>query len=192
MSISKSQLNALNSGVLESFGEIESPDINEGVALEKVLFNIAKRLVEDLRDSATKKGVVATKTLRSSIAPTPAHSSGDTVEVSIGMDKQWRWAEKGRHRGKRPPIKAIEEWITSKGIPVRQSRIQSGNSVLAARKSLAFAIAKKIGSKGTIKRFQYKGSAFIKSVLTDANMRIISEHLAELQGQKIRLYFRVS
>jgi hypothetical protein len=188
MSISKSQLTALNSGVLESFGELESPDINEGVALERVLFNIAKRLTEDLRDSATKKGVVATKTLRSSIAPTPAFTNGDTVEVGIVMDKQWRYAEKGRRPGKRPPIKPIEEWITSKGIKLNPAK---GQSTLEARHSLAIAISKKIGKKGTIKRFQYKGSGFIKSVLSKANMEIIAEHLAELQGQKIRLYFKV-
>lgn len=188
MSISKSQLDALNSGVLEQIGELDSPDINEGVALEKVLFNIAKKLTEDLRDSATKKGVVATKTLRSSIAPTPAHTNGNIVEVAIVMDKQWRWAEKGRKPGKMPPIKALEKYITAKGIRLNPAK---GQSTLEARHSLAYAFAIKIAKKGTIKRFQYRGSGFIKSVLSKANMEIIAEHLAELQGQKIRLYFKV-
>ncbi len=189
MSITKSQLNAINSGVLESLGELESPDINEGTALERVLFNIAKRLCEDLRDSATKKGVVATKRLRSSIDPTPAFQNGDAVEVNIVMDKQWRYAEKGRRPGKRPPLKPIEDWITSKGIKLN---LKKGQTSLEARHSLAIAIAAKIGKRGTIKRFQYRGSGFIKSVLTTANMKIIGEHLAELQGQKIRLFFKVS
>ena len=191
MSIEKSQLDALNRGLLDAIGEAQSPDLDEGTVLERALQNIAKVLVEDLRNSATKKGVVATQTLRSSIAPTPSIQSTDAVEVSIVMDKQWRWAEYGRRKGKGPPIKAIEEWITAKGIPIRIDKTQSGQSVLDARRSLAFKIARKIKSKGTIKRFRYKGSRFIASVMTKENVRKISEHLAEMAGKKIELYFKV-
>lgn len=190
MSISKSQLDAINSGVLDTLGDPNNPEFT-GTPMETALFNIAQKLVEDLRKSATAKNVVATKRLRSSIDPTPATSSGNTVEVSIVMEDHWKYAEYGRKKGKRPPIQAIEDWITAKGIPVRRSKGQSSQSVIDARKSLAFAIAKKIGARGTIKRFQYKGSNFIKSVMTRENIKIISQHLAELQGQKIRLYFKI-
>src|SRR5689334_20721081 len=124
MSISKAQLDAINSGVLENMGTLESPDLNEGTALEQAMYNIAVRLTEDLRKSATSKSVLATKTLRSSIDPTQATKSGDTVEVAIVMEDHWRYAEYGRRRGRIPPISAIEQWITAKGIPVRKSKGQ--------------------------------------------------------------------
>lgn len=198
MSISKSQLDALNSGVLETIGSLDTPDLAEGVGMEKILFNIAQILVKDLRESATKKGVVATKRLRSSIAPTPAHTSGNIVEVAIVMDKHWKRAEKGRPPGKSPmkkigkswiAFKEIRDWITAKGIKLD---VKKGQTTIQARAELALLIARKIGAKGTIKRFQYKGSGFIKSVLTTANQKIIAEHLAEMQGEKIRLYFKVN
>jgi hypothetical protein len=87
-----------------------------------------------------------------------------------------------------PSIKSIEEWITAKGIPVRRSRGQSKQSVLDRRHSMAIAIAKKIYLKGTIKRFGYKGSDFIKEVLTDQNLQVISDIIAEKYGMKLAIY----
>lgn len=186
MSISKSQLDAINSGVLDTIGDIDSPDLADEGALDKMLFNIAKQLSDDLRKSATSKGVVATKELRSSIDPTQVKPIPDGLEVSIIMSPQWKYAEKGRKSGKRPPIRPIEEWITAKGI---QPKPKKGQTTLEWRKSLAFAISRKIGKSGTIKRFQYKGSRFIAEVLTPDYIAIIANHLAEMQGKKIQLYF---
>lgn len=190
MSISKSQLDALNLGLLDNIGQANSPDLGEGTILEQAMMNIARQLSDDLKKSARTKGVVATRSLIQSIAPTPAITTVGRVEVTIVMDKEWRFANYGRKKGKRPPIKSIEDWITAKGIPVRTSRSQPGQSVLDMRRSMAFAIARKIGSRGTIKRFQYKGSKFVESVMTKENIRIIAQHLAELQGKKIELYFK--
>lgn len=192
MSINKNQLDALNRGLFDSIGEEDSPDLATGSTLEEAMFNIAKQISEDLRDSATAKGVVATKQLRSSIDPTKARWNGNAIEVAVVMKKEWRWAEYGRGKGKRPPIAAIEEWITRKGIPVRQNKGQSRETVLNMRHSMAIAIAKKIAKLGTIKRFQYKGSRFIREVLTVEAMNQIAKHLSELQGRKIQLYFTVT
>lgn len=49
------------------------------------------------------------------------------------------YIEKGRKPGKRPPTKAIEQWITDKGLILRN----------ISKKSLAYLIAKKIGEEGT-------------------------------------------
>lgn len=190
MSISKSQLDAINSGILDTLGEPNTPDLNEGNVLERALMNIAQKLSDDLKAEARKKGVTASRSLIQSIKPIPSQTSASAVEVSIVMEDHWRYANYGRKRGKRPPIKSIEEWITEKGL-IKAGRDRSGRTPLQQRRSLAFAIAAKIGSKGTIKRFQYKGSKFIESVLTRENVKRIAEHLAELQGRKIELYFEV-
>lgn len=190
MSISKSQLDALNLGLLDNIGEPNSPDLNEGTVLEKALMNIAQQISDDLKAEARKKGVTASRSLIQSIKPQPSLTSPTAVEVSIVMEDHWRFANYGRRRGKRPPIKSIEEWITEKGL-IKAGRDKSGRTPLEQRKSMAFAIAAKIGAKGTIKRFQYKGSKFIEAVLTKENVRKIAEHLGRLQGRKIELYFNV-
>lgn len=192
MSISKNQLDAINSGVLDTIGDIDIPSLNDGRTLDQALFNIAELLVKELRESATKKGVVASKRLRSSIAPTPTTNGIDVVEVSIVMEDYWKDVEYGRKPGKPPKVQDIEDWITAKGIRFRKDRQGlKHKTILEARRSMAEKISAAIGKKGTIARFKYKGSGFIKEVMTKENVKKISEHLAELTGRKIQLYFSV-
>lgn len=181
--ISKSQLELLNSGLLDSLGEkqVDNPVIDD------VLLNIAKVLSKELQDSVTKKKVVGSSDLRQSIDATNVRPEGDGYAVGIEMADHWKYAEFGRKKGKRPPIKPIQEWIAQKGIDL--SKIEGKNN-LERSFTLAQMIARKIGQSGTIKRFGYRGSGFIKDVLTENNMRIISGHLAEMQGKAIRVYMK--
>lgn len=181
-------MEAINSGVLSKFGKADEPFVTDSL-MGQLLYNIAKDgIIVKLRESATKKGVVATKALRSSMRPTlPAVTSRD-VKVSVTGEEHWIWAEEGRRKGKFPPIKAIEEWITAKGIQVRKSRTQSTKSVLAARKSMAFAIARSIAKKGTIKRFGHKGSGFVKDVINSRQMKLMAEYFAEQTGKQLLIY----
>lgn len=192
MSISKSQLDALNRGLLDRFGkQANDPTLNEGGLLGEILQNVATTLNDALRKELTEKQAVATKQLRSSIDSTKAVPIADGVSVSIVMNDYHPYVEEGRKKGKRPPIASIEEWITAKGIQVRQSKEQSTQSVLEARRSLAYAIASKIAKRGTIKRFGYKGANFIKDVLTPQNIEAIAQHLGEMYGRKIELFVTV-
>ncbi len=193
MNISKQQLLYINSGALEKLGE-ESNDMVSGDAL----LNVANYLAEQLRESATRKQVVASKELRSGINTSDLEQSGISLSVAIVMPKQWRFAEYGRKPTKNGHIagtpylwQSIEEWITAKGIQVRRSSGESKMTVLERRHSMAVAIANKIHRSGTIKRFGYKGSGFIVEVMTPNNQRVIAEHLAELVGKKIELMFSV-
>ena len=189
MSISKSQLDALNKGLLDNIGiSANDPDLKAGNLLEEILQNVATQLTEALREQISEKNVVASKSLRSSVNPENAVTVADGVQVSIVMADYYQWVEDGRRKGKRPPIKSIEEWITEKGIQVRQSNKESTQSVLDRRRSMAFAIASKIAKRGTIKRFGYKGANFIKDVLTPQNIETIAQHLSEMAGRKIELY----
>lgn len=192
MSISKSQLDALNRGLLDRFGkQPNDPTLNEGGLMGEILQNVASVLNEQLRKQLTLKKTIASKQLRSSVDSTNAVPVGDGVSVSIVMADYHPYVEDGRRKGKRPPIASIEEWISAKGIQVRKSKEQSTQSVLDARRSLAYAIASKIAKRGTIKRFGYKGANFIKDVLTPQNIETIAQHLGELYGRKIELYVTV-
>jgi len=192
MNINKAQLLYINSGELDKLGE--SNELVSGDAL----LNVAQFLCDKLRESATRKNVVASKELRSGINTSDLVENGANVEVSIVMPLQWRYAEHGRKPTKRGHIagtpflwQSIEQWITAKGIPVRQNKGESKMTVLERRHGMAVAIANKIHKSGTIKRFGYKGSGFISEVMTPANQKIIAEHLAELVGKKIGLIFSV-
>lgn len=188
MSISKNQLDLINSGLLDQLGQVNTPSLNDGDTLQNILQNVADFLTDELRESATMQNVIATKRLRSGIDPTPSKAEGSNVSVSIVMPDYWKYAEYGRRSGKRPPVKALEEWITAKGIPLK---VKKGENSLMARHSLAMAISKKIGQKGTIKRFGYKGSGFVSAVMTPDNQRVIAEHVAQMAGRKIELFFSV-
>ncbi len=192
MSISKSQLDALNRGLLDKFGKASNdPTLNEGGLMGEILQNVAQKLTDALREQLGEKGLVATKNLQSSVDPSNAVPISDGVSVSILMSDYYPYVEGGRKAGKRPPIASIEEWISAKGIQVRQSSQESTQSVLERRRSLAYAIASKIAKRGTIKRFGYKGGNFIKDVLTPDNIEAIAQHLSEMAGKKIELYVTV-
>lgn len=63
------------------------------------------------------------------------------VNIKIKGSYYTYWLENGRKPGKLPPIDAIEQWIEDKGI---QSEL--------SKDRLAWAIAKSMQKKGTIKR----------------------------------------
>lgn len=187
-SIHKSQLEYIASGELDKLGV--SPDVFADVSGHDVMLQLARVLVEELRNSATEKGVVATKRLRSSINPTHVTQEANGLSVGIEMEDYWDDVEYGTPPGRMPAIKDIEEWISAKGIQVQKNTGQSGSEVLADRHSLAVMIANKIKRKGTIKRFGYKGSKFIDAVINEASLAVIAEFLAELQLKNIRAYMK--
>jgi hypothetical protein len=189
MNINKAQLEAIASGVLDSLGEDEnlySPD--NYTFEERILAGVANEVVRLLKQSLLDKDGNASRTLTQSIDTSGVRREGTGVVAPIVGESHWRYFEYGRKRGKRPPIKSIEEWITAKGIAVRKSKAESNQSVLDRRRSMAIAIANKIASKGTIKRFGYKGSGFVSEVLTSTNIQAISDIIAAKYGEKLAVY----
>lgn len=73
------------------------------------------------------------------------------------------YIEHGRKGGKRPPSKAIYDWVESK----ESFKQKVGWNLLKEyqKKSLAFAIAKKIGEEGTT-IFQQGGSKLLEDILS--------------------------
>lgn len=86
------------------------------------------------------------------VTQTPRGLRGEVVAVGYH-----RWAEKGRRRGKMPPLAAIVEWVRVKGLPERA----------------AYPIARKIGREGT------KGHPHLRPA--------VDEHWRELVAELDRL-----
>jgi len=187
MNISKADLARLDE-LLPTIGIDEKTAGMGGTVLGDAMVEVAQVIIDKLKMSIREKGVKATGNLTQSIQAGFPSVTPSGITIGIEMADYYQWVEDGRRRGKRPPIMAIEQWISAKGIQVRQSKGESKQSVLERRKSMAEAIAKKIASKGTIKRFGYKGSNFIADVLTQQNIDTIAQKLSDITGLRISVY----
>jgi hypothetical protein len=192
VNITKAQLDAINKGLLDKFGIPDSPMPNS--LLADLVIGVAQRLIDAIREDMERKDLKSTGNLIAETGVGDFIETPSGVTVPIMMSKYYLYVDQGRGRtrqgnnGGKFLWQSIEEWITAKGIPVRKSKQESGQSVLEARKSMAIAIAKKIHSKGTIKRFGYKGGNFIGDVLTPANIDAIAQHLGDALGKPITAY----
>ena len=187
MNISKADLAKLDA-LLPTIGIDEKTAGMGGTVLGDAMVEVAQVIIDKLKMSIREKGVKATGNLTQSIQAGFPSVTPSGITIAIEMADYYQWVEDGRRKGKRPPIMAIEQWISAKGIQVRQSKKQSGQSVLEMRKSLAIAIARKIHSKGTIKRFGYKGAGFIADVITQQNVDTIAQKLSDLTGLRLTAY----
>jgi len=120
--------------------------------LNKYLSQISADLKDEIqRKPVTKYGVVnASGKLKDSVRQDIKNNVGRVYALDYIY-----YLEKGRKPGKRPPSKAIEQWITDKGL------ILDGIS----KKSLAYLIARKIGEEGTT-IYQQGGSTLVSDILT--------------------------
>ena len=190
MSITKAQLDAINSGILDRLGisQSEANAVMGGSVLGEALANTATAIIKELEKDIRAKKLTASKSLLQNIDPTNYVETANGVTLAITMVNYYQWVEDGRKRGRRPPIASIEEWITRKGIQVRKSKGESKQSVLERRRSMAIAIANKIAAKGTIKRFGYKGGDFIKDVLTAQTIEAIAGSIGDVIGRQVQVY----
>jgi hypothetical protein len=190
MSITKAQLDAINSGILDRLGisQSEANAVMGGSVLGEALANTATAIIKELEKDIRAKKLTASKSLLQNIDPTNYVETANGVTLAITMVNYYQWVEDGRKRGRRPPIASIEEWITRKGIQVRKSKGESKQSVLERRRSMAIAIANKIAAKGTIKRFGYKGGDFIKDVLTPQTIEAIAGSIGDVIGRQVQVF----
>lgn len=204
------KLQRQNSKAIYSF--IETLDMNTAVArgedldsdspIEDILTEWAKQIVVQIEESWDKKGFNPASTTQKA-EPHIIDKAGVLKVLQIDMPDAWRWAENGRKAGKRPPIAPIERWITYRGIDVKKVRqwdirkkdangktylykpYAKISDTLKLRNILASVIARSIGQKGTIKRFGYKGSKFLSSVVTPQALQDLSTQLSEAVGYTI-------
>ncbi len=137
--------------------------INITTEIDNILKQELEAIAEDLKKKHIELGQKASGDWVNSIE---VHVQGGRG-VILGNDYT-KYLTKGRSVGKQPPIKPLEKWVNNKlGITGKDAR------------SVAFAVAFKIGDKGT-KIYQEKGSDLIDGVITEKRINKIKEKLRDV------------
>ena len=168
--------------------------------LHEILGGFGQKLEDDLAESLKKNGVVGGGGTASKLAGSIRFTflTGKDQGVGITMADYWDYVERGRKRGKKPPIDSIIAWIKWKGIIPKLSQKAKATSnkisdklerktfktkaIDSGIKSLAFAIATNIGKHGTIKREGYKGTGFVKEVMEDGRIEELTDTIEKELG----------
>ena len=153
------------------------PQGDDGIL--RIIQNWGNELIKQLQNNLLKKkngsSSNASGALSQSITPeVKAQQKG--YNLSVMMEDYWFYVEEGRRSGKTPPIKNIYEWIQNKR-EIQSKFISKSTDRIAATKSLAYVIARKIGREGT--RAKPFVSPALKQVTTQTLAKRISEHIVE-------------
>jgi hypothetical protein len=146
--------------------------------ITQVLEDFGNEMQEKMQNSLASGGGLASGALSQSIK-FESKIMGSTFVFQLSLKDYYEWVDKGRKAGKQPPLKNIIEWVNTKAtfggytppgkIPIRDIPNISDKAV---QKGLAFAIARKIGKKGT------KGNDFYSDAVTDARLDKLRKDLA--------------
>jgi len=164
---------------LESIGKEYSdfnPSADDGIL--RVVQNWGNELIAQMQNRLRANKTNASSSLSQSIEPQIKQASADNLRLTILMEDYWQYVEDGRRAGKMPPIKNIYEWIQNKR-PIQQKIAQSPDRI-AATKSLAYVIARKIGQKGT--KAQPFVTPSLKQVTTQTLAQRIGRYIADTLG----------
>lgn len=189
MNISKADLAKLDA-LLPTIGIDEKTAGMGGSVLGDAMVFVAQTIIDKLKESAREKDLKATNNLIQSIQADFPNVTPQGIDISISMADYWERVEYGQKPGSWPHMPSLIEWVGAKA-SVKQIALQrkgASQSVDDAIKSFATVIARKIYSKGTIKRFGYQGSGFIADVLTPQNVDTIAQKLSDLTGLRISAY----
>jgi len=189
MNISKADLAELDA-LLPRIGIDEATAGMGGTVLSDAMEFVAQVIIDKLKQSAREKDLKATNNLIQSITAGFPSVTPQGIEIEISMADYWERVEDGQKPGTWPHMPSLIQWVGAKASVKRIALQRKGKnqSVDAAIKSFAAVIAKKIHSKGTIKRFGYKGSGFIADVLTQQNVDTIAQKLSDLTGLRLQAY----
>lgn len=142
------------------------------IEINQTIKEIADRMLELYRNKLIDKNINASNILSDS-AEVIVEVNGTTLSVSFNLEEYWKFVEYGRRPGKRPPITAIEEWVTLK--PIIPDPI---NGKIPSTKQLAFLISRKIGMEGT------KAQRPLESAVYSDSMELLINQLKnEIVGQ---------
>jgi hypothetical protein len=184
------KLTAAQQRVLQRMGraDFEQPRFT-GNTLEDLLKEWAelktRELEQSLLNSNSPISGRASLSLLQSLSALPITTRGNDVIARIQANDYYEYVDGGRgptrNKGNGGLRLAIQDWIASKGIQVRQSAGESGQTVIERNKSLAYVIARKIHRRG------FKGNKFFSKVINDATFDQLGEYLASAMGEKIAL-----
>lgn len=133
---------------------------------EEIIREELERIKQDLIKKHIELGMKASGKWEESLRIEITEVKG----ILSGLDYTYQ-LQHGRKAGTMPPIRAIEEWIISKGIKPISDNIKIS--------SLAFLIARKIQKEGT-RYFKQGGTDLIDSVITPERMQHIMNRISTL------------
>ena len=143
--------------------------------VDKVLLKYGKLIVDGLKKSITEDDSIASRDLLQSVRP-DIKRFGKKVELQIWMADHWKFVDRGRKPGKRPPMQPIQEWIARKGIPLKGKGAKKNQA-----RTLAFLIARKIGLRGT------KGTNFVRETINSSFKSRMKKEVSTALGKEIKL-----
>jgi len=163
---------------LEKFGDKNrafNPSEDDGIL--RIVQNWGNELIAQMQNRLRANKTNASSSLSQSIEP-QIKGTQSGYRLTVLMEDYWQYVEEGRRAGKMPPIKNIYEWIRYKR-PM-QDKIQQSPDKIAATKSLAYVIARKIGQKGT--KAQPFVTPSLKQVTTQTLAQRIGRYIADTLG----------
>ena len=163
---------------IEKFGDKNrafNPSEDDGIL--RIVQNWGNELIAQMQKRLRINKTTATSSLSQSIEP-QIKGTQRGYRLTVLMEDYWQYVEEGRKPGKMPPIKNIYEWIRYKR-PI-QDKIQQSPDKIAATKSLAYVIARKIGQKGT--KAQPFVTPSLKQVTTQTLAQRIGRYIADTLG----------
>ena len=160
---------------LDSIGKKYSdynPATDDGII--RIIQNWGNELIAQMQNRLRSNKTNASSSLSQSVEPNIKSRQGG-YNLTILMNDYWLYVENGRKAGKMPPIKNIYEWIQNKQ-PL-QAKVAQSPDRIAATKSLAYVIARKISKKGT--KAQPFISPSLKQVTREELGRRIGQYIAD-------------
>jgi len=183
----KAQADIIASEFLDNFGDGQSTKVVLENGIQRLLFDYMEQTINGIRASILEKDVKASGNLLASLnepEPIDADVNG-FYNIKFTMADYWEDVENGQPRGTVVSVDDLMSWITNKPIKIRSNNREKGVSILKKRERLAKKMQHAIYEYGTIKRFNYKGSKFLSSVITDDSLRDLSLLVAELTGLSV-------
>ena len=154
-----------------------TPSDNDGVT--RIIQNWGNELIKQLQNNLLKNKSNASSSLSQSITPEITQPATG-YNLSIMMQDYWFYVENGRKPtqggGNGELYKNIYEWIQNKA-DIQSKIISKSPDRIAATKSLAYVITRKIHREGTKSR--PFASPALKQVTTQTLATRISEYIVE-------------
>ena len=153
-----------------------NPSADDGIL--RIVQNWGNELIAQMQNRLRANKTNASSSLSQSIEPQIKQASADNLRLTILMEDYWQYVEDGRRAGKMPPIKNIYEWIQNKRSV--QMKIAQSPDRIAATKSLAYVITRKIHREGT--KAQPFVTPSLKQVTTQTLAQRIGRYIADTLG----------
>lgn len=126
-----------------------------------------------LADSLIESGSTASGELGASITINIEKPRRGVYKSQILMNEYWEAVDQGRSAGKPPPVQSILDWLAYPNVQSRMTFGRENEFNFDRMESIAYAIAKKIGDKGT------KGNDFATNVFESDLSRDMQDALVD-------------